>query len=117
DAARDYLPREYFGEVPEMQGDLTGDGVVDTADLNALAAVWGADTGAAESFLARHQAGDINYDGATDWFDIILLRELVTAQAASAAIGAAVPEPTTLCLLAAAAATPLQRRRVVRRAS
>lgn len=87
-------------------GDATLDGKVNTQDFNMLAGGFGSGT--------VWTAGDFNYDSAVTSADFALLAAnygLSIAPPAGAALGAVVPEPTTLSLLAMGAVGLLGRRR------
>jgi len=87
-----------------LYGDANLDKTVDTVDFNLLASNFGL-TG------KQWTDGDANYDGTVDTVDFNLLAanfaQVLPADAAS--LGALVPEPSSIALLAAAA--PLLRRR------
>jgi hypothetical protein len=93
---------------PPTVGDLTGNGVVDNADLAALMANYGMQSGATLAL------GDLNDDGSVGLRDLLIFRNAMTNSGATSALGV-VPEPTTIvtALLAALAggATWLIRRR------
>ena len=82
-----------------LEGDMNGDGVVNSADLDLVRGSWGAT-------VEPGSSGDGNGDGFVNSVDLDLVRANWGATAA-----AAVPEPTALALLFVAAATLIWRRK------
>ncbi len=76
-----------LAEFPGLQGDLNGDGFVNSADLDLIRANWG----------TNNAAGDANGDGIVNSADLDIVRSNWGAQAAAAVV----PEPTTFVLLGA----------------
>jgi hypothetical protein len=101
-----FLTIDFTPPPPSTVGDLTGNGVVDQADLAALVAHYGTQSGATSA------QGDLNNDGAVGLRDLAILRNAMTTTGLEAA---AVPEPATmvmaLLLAFAGGATWLVRRR------
>ena len=73
-----------LAESPGLQGDLNGDGFVNSGDLDLVRGNWG----------TNNAAGDANNDGVVNSSDLDIVRANWGAHAA-----AAVPEPGTLVLL------------------
>src|SRR5439155_16643927 len=88
-------------------GDSNLDGTVDLTDFTDLAANFNKQTG------AQWLDGDYNYDGAVDLTDFTFLASNFNQTIAPGTIGAVIPEPSSIALLAAMALVghPLQRRR------
>jgi hypothetical protein len=77
-----------------LSGDINGDGIVNIADFNILAANYGA-TG---TTLAT---GDINGDGVTNLLDLnAIATNFGKSSSAPIALGAVVPEPSTFAAIA-----------------
>ena len=76
-----------LAEYPGLQGDLNGDGFVNSTDLDLIRGNWG----------TTNPAGDANDDGVVNSSDLDIVRGNWGAHAAAAAV----PEPTTLVLLGA----------------
>lgn len=76
-----------LAEFPGLQGDLNGDGAVNSADLDLIRANWG----------TNNPAGDASGDGIVNSSDLDIVRSNWGAQAAAAVV----PEPTTFVLLGA----------------
>ncbi len=74
-----------LAEFPGLQGDLNGDGFVNSADLDLIRANWG----------TNNPAGDANGDGIVNSADLDIVRANWGAHMAAAVI----PEPTTFVLL------------------
>jgi hypothetical protein len=89
------------GASPGLAGDLNGDGVVSSADLDLVRANWGQSVTPGDGM-----AGDGNGDGIVNSADLDLVRANWGATAA-----AAVPEPGMLVLLLGVLAISLIRRK------
>jgi hypothetical protein len=77
-----------LAEFPGLQGDLNGDGWVNSGDLDLVRANWG----------TNNAAGDANGDGVVNSSDLDIIRANWGAHMAAAAV---IPEPTTVVLLGA----------------
>ena len=73
--------------MPGLQGDLNGDGWVNSGDLDLVRGAWG----------TSDAAGDANGDGTVNSSDLDIIRANWGAHSAAAAV----PEPTTFVLLGA----------------
>jgi hypothetical protein len=98
-----------------VAGDVTNNGVLDAADKTAFLAGWydknlvPTTNGFITTFtrlgdLASHNAGDLNFDGITDIFDLVILQNALTGAGLPAITpaelaAASVPEPSTAVLL------------------
>ena len=76
-----------LAEYPGLQGDLNGDGFVNSGDLDLVRANWG----------TSNSAGDANDDGIVNSSDLDIIRGNWGAHTAASVV----PEPTTLVLLGA----------------
>lgn len=89
---------------PSNIADVNGDGAFNATDVSVFASNWLSQNlvnGIAIGDLTSRVKGDLNYDGTVnlkDW-DILNDAHPAAAAAAMALIGAAVPEPSCLCLL------------------
>jgi hypothetical protein len=91
-------------------GDVNLDGTVDGADITSLLGYWGQVNRVGNIVVGdwgTRQQGDLNFDGRTDIFDAILLRDSLNAGGANVSLAdffgpSAVPEPSSLALLAIA---------------
>ena len=90
------------GVLPDILGDLDMDADVDIDDWIEFKANYGADT--SSLFLpARHDLGDLDASGLIDLDDLDMFRGIYDSfngAGAFAALGTAVPEPSTFLLLA-----------------
>lgn len=84
-----------------VPGDLTADGRVDRADVARFVAHYGAT--AAEN--ANAAMGDFDGDGGVTLADLAMLQTYLSAPPAEASATQAVPEPSTMLLLATASLT------------
>ena len=81
------------GTTPTLEGDLDGDGAVNSADLDLVRGNWG-------SAVAPNTLGDANGDGFVNSTDL----DVVRANWGATAAAAVVPEPSTVLLLLVGAA-------------
>lgn len=86
-----------------IPGDATGDGLVNSADANALAQHWG-DSG------ADWAMGDFDADGVVGAGDASILAANWNYNASEAMPAAAIPEPTVVAMLASAIVCAILRR-------
>jgi hypothetical protein len=98
------LQFEQVSALNDVAGDLNQDGDIDELDLNLFIAGWRTDT-LAMSSVDKYRHGDINFDGITNLEDAFLFRQaLITAGASMGDFASyfpqAVPEPSSVCLLA-----------------
>ena len=94
-----YAPEGWTYPADDIEGDLNGDGMVGSADLDIVRGNWGQSVVGAEN-------GDANGDGVVGSGDLDIVRANWGATAA-----AAVPEPGTVLLLLAGVVAVLIRRR------
>ena len=115
------------GGVSKVAGDITGDGVLDSADVDAFVASWlssngedlpfndGSNSDAGFGDINSLARGDLDYSGVTDIRDAFLLHQALVSAGAGALnfelLIAGVPEPSTGVLAAFAASGIAIRRR------
>ncbi|WP_442484150.1 serine hydrolase [Aeoliella sp. SH292] len=81
----------------DVPGDLTGDGAVDIADINAFLSSWRSDTSSVY-ISDRYFRGDMNFDGTVNLKDAWLLRNALRQAGSSLTfdIPTSIPEPASL---------------------
>jgi len=100
------------GTTPPLPGDLTLDGEVDLADVDAFVDGWRSEHEVVD--LAAWQAGDLNGDGITDLGDWGVFGNLYPEMGTAIAVALgwnAVPEPNSCVLVLSAIASALALRR------
>jgi hypothetical protein len=95
-AAGTYAPRLQLDAAVRPEGDFNGDGAVDAADLS----IWGSGFGAEAN--ANWRQGDANSDGDIDGNDLLTWQRQAATGHVAATTSTAVPEPSTIGLLAVA---------------
>ncbi len=90
-----------------VPGDYDGNGLVEPADL----VIWQQEFGSSPA--AAGDGADGNADGAVNGADYAFWRNIIATQAAAAATAPAVPEPTTILLMALALPAVVRRNRFV----
>ena len=104
---------------PSNAADLTGNNIVDMADVNVFVSNWlfrNNVGGLVVGDLASRLKGDFNYDGSVNLVDWRILNEAAPPGVGAAALAMinAIPEPTTALLAALASAAALTARRAKR---
>lgn len=85
-----------------LQGDFSGDGVIDATDWQRLKSSFGVDLSQVSALVAYQAGGDINLDGVVDRNDFSEFKDAFNAAngpGAFAAMLAGVPEPSTGAML------------------
>ena len=117
------------GGLSKVDGDVTNDGTLDSADVDAFVAGWLSmnfvefepDFGGSENNpvvdVSSLGLGDLNYDGVTDISDAFLLHQALLSAGVSGGLDfsrlvAGVPEPSTMLLCGVGVACFTSRRRV-----